>query len=191
MVPRILSNREARGPVGTTGGWIAAALARLGLRPPPALARGALSPGRSSESEVRSLVGKPDAVHDGDGGGRIREYPRGPAGTETWMVEIGPDGRNRGMRNVLVEECFAQLARGDTMAGVRRRLGRPGFSAEVRRRLGRPGFSAEFPARRERVLSWKYRADGGRLEHFNAHFDDGDRLTGVSRTPDPESINAQ
>jgi len=178
MVPRILSNREARGPMGMIGGWIAAALARLGLRPPPALARGALSPGRSSESEVRSLLGKPDAVHDGDGGGRILEYPRGPAGTETWMVEIGPDGRYRGMRNVLVEECFAQLARGDTMA-------------EVRRRLGRPGFSAEFPARRERVLSLKYRADGGRLEHFNAHFDDGDRLTGVSRTPDPESINAQ
>ena len=46
-------------------------------------------------------------------------------------------------------------------------------------------------ARRERVLSWKYRADGGRLEHFNAHFDEGGRLTGVSRTPDPESINAQ
>src|SRR5690606_9706075 len=126
----------------------------------------------------RSLLGTPEAVHEGEGGSRILEYPRGPAGVETWMVEIGPDGRYRGMRNVLVEDCFARVARGDTIE-------------EVRRRLGRPLASAAFPARRERVLSWKYRADGGRLEHFNAHFDDSGRLTGVSRTPDPESINAQ
>ena len=178
MVPRILSNREARGPVGMIGGWIAAALARLGLRPPPELARGALSPGRSNESDVRSLLGKPDAVHDGDGGGRILEYPRGPAGTETWMVEIGPDDRYRGMRNVLVDASFARLEPGDSID-------------DVRRRLGRPGGSADFPRRGERILSWKYRADDGRLEHFNAHFDGQGRLTGVSRTPDPESINAQ
>lgn len=119
------------------GGWIAAGLARLGLRPSPGLARGALRPGRSGEADVRSLLGEPEAVHEGEAGARILEYPRGPAGTETWMVEIGSDGRYRGMRNVLVEERFA------------------------------------------------------RLEHFNAHFDEGGRLTGVSRTPDPESINAQ
>lgn len=160
------------------GGWIAAGLARLGLRPSPGLARGALRPGRSGEADVRSLLGEPEAVHEGEAGARILEYPRGPAGTETWMVEIGSDGRYRGMRNVLVEECFAGLEPGETID-------------EVRRRLGRPLATADFPARRERVLSWKYRADGGRLEHFNAHFDEGGRLTGVSRTPDPESINAQ
>jgi hypothetical protein len=131
------------------GGWIAAGLARLGLRPSPGLARGTA---------------------------RVLQDPG--AGTETWMVEIGSDGRYRGMRNVLVEECFAGLEPGETID-------------EVRRRLGRPLATADFPARRERVLSWKYRADGGRLEHFNAHFDEGGRLTGVSRTPDPESINAQ
>ncbi len=164
--------------MGSIGGWIATGLARLGLGPFPDLARGALRPGESTAAAVRALLGEPDAVHEGVDGARIHEYPRGPAGTETWMVEIGPDDRYRGMRNVLVDACFAQLALGDEMA-------------DVRRRLGRPGASADFPRRGERVLSWKYRADGGRLEYFNAHFDDQGRLTGVSRTPDPEAINAQ
>lgn len=164
--------------MGSIGGWIAAGLARLGLGPFPELARGALRPGRSAEADVRSLLGEPEAIHDGEAGVRVYEYPRGPAGTETWMVEIGPDGRYRGMHNVLVDDCFAQLARGDTID-------------DVRRRLGRPGSTADFPRRGERVLSWKYRADGGRLEHFNAHFDEHGRLVGVSRTPDPEALNAQ
>ncbi|MFA7504034.1 MAG: hypothetical protein WCZ28_04985 [Burkholderiaceae bacterium] len=160
------------------GGWIAAGLARLGLRPFPDLARGALRPGESTAAQVRYLLGEPDAVHEAEGGVRVHEYPRGPAGAETWMVEIGPDDRYRGMRNVLVDACFRQIEPGDHIE-------------DVRRRLGRPGASADFPRRGERVLSWKYRADGGRLEHFNAHFDASGRLTGVSRTPDPESINAQ
>jgi hypothetical protein len=163
--------------MGVIGGWVATALARL-LGPFPGLARGVLRPGESREADVRALLGEPEAVHGNVAGGRVLEYPRGPAGAETWMVEVGPDGRYRGMRNVLVDECFAQVRPGDTID-------------EVRRRLGRPGTTADFPARRERVLSWKYRADGGRLEHFNAHFDEHGRLAGVSRTPHPESINAQ
>lgn len=164
--------------MGRVGGWIAAGLARLGLGPFPQLARRALRPGESTATAVRVLLGEPDAVHEDGDGARVYEYPLGPAGTETWMVEIAADDRYRGMRNVLVEACFAQLAPGDSLESVRRRL-------------GRPGSSANFPRRGERVLSWKYRADGGRLEHFNAHFDDRGRLTGVSRTPDPEAINAQ
>jgi len=164
--------------MGRIGGWIAAGLARLGLGPFPALARGALWPGESDSAAVRALLGEPHAVHQGDAGARMFEYPLGPAGTETWMVEIGPDDRYRGMRNVLVDASFARLEPGDSID-------------DVRRRLGRPGGSADFPRRGERILSWKYRADDGRLEHFNAHFDGQGRLTGVSRTPDPESINAQ
>lgn len=164
--------------MGMIGGWIAAGLARLGLGSFPDLARGALRAGVSTAADVRSLLGEPDAVHEGEDGARVYEYPRGPAGTETWMVEIGPDDRYRDMRNVLVDACFRQVAPGDRVE-------------DVRRRLGRPGSTAEFPRRGERVLSWKYRADGGRLEYFNAHFDDAGRLAGVSRTPDPESINAQ
>ncbi|MCO5118623.1 MAG: hypothetical protein M9951_03195 [Burkholderiaceae bacterium] len=164
--------------MGMIGGWIAAGLVRLGLRPSPDLARGALRPGESTAAEVRRLLGEPEEVHEGGGGARTWEYPRGPAGTETWMVEIGPDDRYRGMRNVLVDDCFRQVERGASMADVRRLLGRPTSSAEFRRRGGR-------------VLSWRYRADGGRLEHFNAHFDETGRLANVSRTPDPESINSQ
>lgn len=164
--------------MGRIGGWIAAGLARLGLRHFPDLARGALRRGESTAAHVHALLGEPEAVHEGDAGARIYEYPRGPAATETWMVEIGPDDRYRGMRNVLVDACFAQLKPGDSIGAVRRRL-------------GRPGGSADFPRRGERVLSWAYRADGGRLEHFNAHFDEQGRLTGVSRTPDPAAINSQ
>jgi len=164
--------------MGMIGGWIAAWLARLRPGAFPGLARRVLRPAQSSAADVRSMLGRPEAIHEGDDGTRIQEYPRGPAGTETWMVEIGPDGRYRGMRNVLVDECFAQLSLGDTID-------------DVRRRLGRPGSAADFPRRGEHVLSWKYRGDGGRFEHFNAHFDERGRLAAVSRTPDPESISAQ
>lgn len=158
--------------------WILGWLLALGIGPFPDLARYCLNPGESTETTVRSLLGTPDSTHDGPGGGQVWEYPRGPAGLETWMVEIGPDGRYQGMRNVLVDATFSRLAPGDPVA-------------EVRRRLGRPLAVAEFPARGERVLSWKYRADDGRSEHFNAHFDAAGRLVRVSRTPDPEAINAQ
>src|SRR5690606_42089256 len=95
--------------MGRIGGWIATGLARLGLGPFPALARRALWPGESDSAAVRALLGEPHAVHQGDAGARMFEYPLGPAGTETWMVEIVPEERYRGMRNAPVAGSVAPL----------------------------------------------------------------------------------
>src|SRR5690606_15847829 len=87
MLTRILSKREGGAAMGMIGGWIAAWLARLRPGAFPGLARRVLRPGQSSAADVRSMLGRPEAIHEGDDGTRIQEYPRGPAGTETWMVE--------------------------------------------------------------------------------------------------------
>ena len=90
---------------------------------PPPLAVG------QTESEVTALLGAPTGRYAmGDGGQRL-EFARGPYGRQTWMVDLGPDGRSRRFDQVLNTRHFADFAErapGMSIDQLLRELGRPG-----------------------------------------------------------------
>src|SRR3569832_2482084 len=67
-----------------------------------------LTKGLSTESEVRMAMGQPDTVWEEEDGARTLEYPKGPEGARTWMIDIGKDGKLKDYRQVLTEENFSR-----------------------------------------------------------------------------------
>lgn len=101
-----------------------------------------LEPGVSTEAQVRALMGSPAAEYANPGGSRMLAYPHGPLGIETFMAEIGPDGRLVAVRQVLNEESFRGISRGMTRD-------------QVLRHIGPPGETMEFPNLKQ--VAWDYR----------------------------------
>ena len=126
---------------------------------PDALLLKGLTPGVSTLEQVREQMGKPETERVFDDGSRRLEYPRGPQGLNTYMVDIGPDGTLQAITQVLTAANFAKI--------------RPGMTEdEVRRLLGKPGEVAVYPLKPETVWSWKWREGGVTQEgFFNVHFD--------------------
>jgi len=123
----------------------------------------AISPGDSAPA-VEARVGPPGSVWKNADGSEVWEYPLGPSGVQTFMIDIGPDRTVRAVRQVLREEYFAKVV--------------PGMSRdEVRRLLGRPKEVWYFPARDEEVWTWRYLEVNYRL--FNVLFD---RTSGMVRS---------
>jgi hypothetical protein len=123
----------------------------------------AISPGDSAPT-VEARVGAPGTVWKNADGSEVWEYPLGPSGVQTFMIDIGPDRTVRAVRQVLREEYFSKVV--------------PGMSRdEVRRLLGRPKEVWYFPARDEEVWTWRYLEVNYRL--FNALFD---RTSGTARS---------
>ena len=137
-----------------------AALGRAGALLALILAAGcanfsAISPGDSAPT-VEARVGAPGSVWKNADGSEVWEYPSGPSGVQTFMIDIGPDRTVRAVRQVLREEYFSKVV--------------PGMSRdEVRRLLGRPKELWYFPARDEEVWTWRYLEVNYRL--FNVLFD--------------------
>ncbi|MCL4184723.1 MAG: hypothetical protein KJ011_14880 [Burkholderiaceae bacterium] len=156
-------------------GWLCSLLALFGAC--DFVAQRELRPGESTVEDVRKLMGKPETIWEEADGRQVYEYVRGPEGTETWMVEIGADGRYRGMTNALAAENLARVR-----AGMSR--------DDLRRLLGKPGSEASFPARSELVWTWRVRGEMTTSEMFHAHLGPDGRVTRTSRTPDPRLINA-
>jgi outer membrane protein assembly factor BamE (lipoprotein component of BamABCDE complex) len=142
------------------------------------LAQQELKPGQSTADDVRRLMGKPDMIWEENDGTQFLEFPRAPEGSETLVVEIGPDGKYRATRNILVPENFARVA--------------PGMSRDdVRRLLGRPGETARFaPKPDEEVWSWRYRG-GVDTEIFDVYFGGDGRVLRTGKSQDPKSMNAR
>src|SRR5467141_5335069 len=101
----------------------------------------AISPGESALT-VEARVGPPGTVWKNADGSEVWEYPMGPTGVQTFMIDIGADQTVRAVRQVLREEYFSKV-----VAGMSR--------DEVRRLLGRPKEGWYFPARAEGV--WRRR----------------------------------
>lgn len=157
-------------------GWICALLAMLGAC--DYFAQRELEPGTSTVDDVRRLMGKPAMIWEENDGRQVLEYPRGPEGSETWMVQIDAGGRFQGMTDAL-----AQANLGRVQAGMTR--------DDVRRLLGRPGEEQAFPARSEIVWTWRVKASAGSItEMFHVHMGNDGRVLRTSRTPDPKLINA-
>jgi hypothetical protein len=123
----------------------------------------AISPGDSAQT-VETRVGAPGAVWKNADGSEVWEYPLGPAGVQTFMIDVGPDRTVRAVRQVLKEEYFSKV-----VAEMSR--------DEVRRLLGRPKEVWYFPARDEEVWTWRYLEVNYRF--FNALFD---RTSGTLRS---------
>jgi outer membrane protein assembly factor BamE (lipoprotein component of BamABCDE complex) len=133
---------------------------------PDALLLKGLTPGITTEAQVRSQMGEPVFT---DGSKRL-EYPRGPQGLNTYMVDIDRDGKLQAITQVLTAANFAKV--------------QPGMSEdEVRRLLGKPGQVAVYPLKPETVWSWKWR-EGGVTEEgfFNVHFDQFHKVYTTSRS---------
>ncbi|WP_233863616.1 outer membrane protein assembly factor BamE [Paraburkholderia adhaesiva] len=139
------------------------------VKPDVLLLKG-LTPGVSTLDDVRRQMGKPETERVFDDFSRRLEYPRGPEGLNTYMVDIGPNGRLVAITQVLVAENFAKI--------------RIGMSQdEVRQMLGKPGQVAAFRLKKETVWSWKWREGGVEQEaFFNVHFGPDGRVTTTSRS---------
>jgi len=116
-----------------------------------------LTKGVSTEADVRQAMGEPEMVWN-EQDMRTFEYPKGPEGHRTWMVELDAMGIVREYRQTLTDENFANIRAGMTRD-------------EVRRLLGKPRSIAAFPLKNEEVWDWRY-LSGPATEHFfNVHFD--------------------
>ena len=127
-----------------------------------------LKPGVSRLPEVIASMGEP-AMRWNDPDGRVQlAYPRGPAGTQTFMVFLGSDGRLERIEGVLDEKHFAQIENGKS------------DQATVLRLLGpltlRPGY---FKALDELVWEWRFCDSWTREALFGVSFDG---TTGIVRT---------
>jgi len=119
-----------------------------------------LAPGEARLEQVEALMGPP-ALRWQDADGSIQlAYPRGPAGFETFMVKLGPNGRLQSIANVLNERTFAGIRAGMTKDEVLRLIGPPDYSR-----------SAYFKARDELAWEWRIRQGYGDPVHFVVLFD--------------------
>ena len=119
-----------------------------------------LKPGEARLDEVQALMGLP-ALRWQDADGSIQlAYPRGPAGLESFMVKLGPDGLLQSIANVLNEQTFARIRPGITKDEVLRLIGPPDYSRSV-----------YFKARDELAWEWRFREVYGNPARFAVLFD--------------------
>jgi len=104
-----------------------------------------LKPGESTLQDVLATMGEPAARWTAPDHSMRLSYPHGPAGYQSYMVEIDAQGHVQQIRNVLDEEHFKMITRGMEGEEVLRTLGPPV-----------PAWTAHFPARRELVWEWRY-----------------------------------
>jgi len=119
-----------------------------------------LKPGVSNLDEVVQLMGEPAMRWQEQDGGQLLAYPRGPAGFNTFMVTIGPDGRMTSLHGVLNMKTFALIREGMTQEQVLRILG-PSVAA----------WTIYFERRDELVWEWRYCDPWNEPARFNVLFD--------------------
>lgn len=83
-----------------------------------------LQPGMTEAQVLRSW-GAPSGRHALPDGGTRLEYPSGPYGKVTWMVDLDVQGRYQRAEQVLDEAHFLKVTLGMSGAEVLRLLGRP------------------------------------------------------------------
>ena len=128
-----------------------------------------LKPGVATLSEVVAAMGEP-AMRWKDADGREQlAYPRGPAGTQTFMAMIAADGRLERIEGVLDTAHFARIEAGKSdQAAVLRLLG-----------PSQPPWTQYFKARDELVWEWLFCDSWNQLAFFDVLFD---ATTGIVRT---------
>jgi hypothetical protein len=128
-----------------------------------------LKPGVATLPEVLTTMGEP-AMRWLEADGRQQlAYPRGPAGTQTFMVYIAPDERLERIEAVLDAAHFARIENGKSdQAAVLKILG-----------PSQPQWTAYFKARDELVWEWRFCDGWGQMARFDVLFD---ASSGIVRT---------
>jgi hypothetical protein len=116
-----------------------------------------LTPGQSTGYDVRDVYGPPAMEYKEADGSLVWEFPKGPAGLETYMIKIGPDNKMVSRDQVLSEPFFTKIQKGQSRA-------------EVRRVLGKPASNVTFDLKKEEVWMWRYQESGATM-NFHVHFD--------------------
>lgn len=125
--------------------------------------------GQATLPEVVASMGEP-AMRWKDADGRQQlAYPRGPAGTETFMVFLDASGRLERIRPVLNEAHFARIEAGKS------------DKESILRLLGpsAPQRTSYFAARDELVWEWRFCNSWSETAFFAVLFDG---TTGIVRT---------
>jgi hypothetical protein len=136
-----------------------------------------LEEGVATEADVRARFGEPEKIWEAPGGGRTFEYNRQPAGTQNYMITIGPDGKMSALRQVLTPENFAKV--------------QPGMMMEdVRKILGKPMKITPFALKKEVDYDWRYRRDNKQMI-FTVVFDNDYRVLRTGSVDDPQADGGQ
>jgi hypothetical protein len=130
-----------------------------------------LAPGLT-EAEVQQRWGPPTGRYVLPDGQRL-EYARGPAGQETWMVDLDAQGRTVAWRQVLEYQALQQLQ--GSLPGM--------TTAEVLPLIGRP--SAVRSGGRQGGQVWSWRHDSPFCLWLQASVGDDGRLRDAGFYPDP------
>lgn len=139
------------------------------IKPDAWLLKG-LTPGVTTEAQIRDQMGQPETERILPDGTKRFEYPRGPQGTATYMVDIDAHGKLIAVTQVLTAENFARVRVGMTQEAVRQLLGKPGEVAVYR-------------LKPETVWSWKWQEGGVSGDAFyNVHFDASGHVYTTSRS---------
>ena len=131
---------------------------------------GGITPGVTTEAELRAKLGAPGMSWNEPDGGRQLEYSGQPMGTFCHMVFIAADGKVREVRQVFTEANFALVVPGMTQDEVRRLLGRP---EEIVRYHFKPD---------EEEWSWRIEETTEKWVYFNAYFGRDGRLLRAHKT---------
>ena len=104
-----------------------------------------LQPGVSSLPEVLATMGEPAMLWTNPDGSQQLAYPRGPLGTQTFMLYLGADHKLQRIDKVLEMAVFAQIQTGMSKEQVLRLIGPP-----------QPQATQYFKARDELAWSWLF-----------------------------------
>lgn len=118
-----------------------------------------LQPGMPA-AEVEQRMGAPAMRWKNPDGSELLAYPQGPAGYNTYMIRVGPDGRLVSSESVLDIKHFALIREGMSQDQVLRVLGPP-----------YAGWTVYFKARDELAWEWRYCDDWNEPARFNVFFD--------------------
>ena len=128
-----------------------------------------LQAGTSTEAQARASMGQPAVEFRNDDGSRTLAYPRGPLGTQTFMVDLSRDGVVQAVRPVLYDGTFYQIHPGMTRD-------------EILRMIGPPGDTMHFARLDHESWEWRYYDTWGYLAIFSVDFDrDGKVVSKFSR----------
>jgi hypothetical protein len=112
----------------------------------------------ASEAEVRGVMGTPAMEFRDADGSKELVYPRGPMGRQTFVAEVGSDGRLRAVRGVLTDDTFNRIQPGMTQD-------------EILRMIGPPRDTERFARLDQTAWDWKYTDTWGYPSIFSVMFD--------------------
>ena len=119
-----------------------------------------LQPGVNTGADVVATMGVPAMRWKNQDGSEQLAYPRGPAGTQTFMAFIGGDGKLQRIDKVLSMPVFARIQPDMTQDEVLRLIGPP-----------QPHWTQYFKARDELVWEWKFCDSWNQEAFFDVLFD--------------------